>query len=61
MWMKEFSYLISVVKEFIVELWELRNMAVMLVLPPTLTPRGEIWIREVLVNWGMVRMVEVVS
>ena len=46
-------------KEFIVKLWELRKQkytAITHVLAPTLTPRGGIWVREVLVHWGMVRM-----
>ena len=54
----------AAVKEFLVEMWEFRKLRLYVVahvLAPTMTPRGEIWIREVLVHWGMIRMVEVVS
>ena len=52
MWREDFSYLLSVVKDFIVELWELRKLNLYsnntCPIPPALTPRGGIWVMEVL-------------
>ena len=56
LWEDDFSSLLSIVKEFIVDVWESRKFNV---LAPSLTPRGGILVR--MISCGMVGMAGVVS
>ena len=60
LWENDFSTLMSIVKDFIADVWENPNcMVKMCVLAPSLTPQGEILVR--MVSCGMVGMARVAS
>ena len=62
LWEDDFSPLLSIVKEFIVDVWESKNLDYMVkmhALAPSLTPRDGILVR--MVSCGMVGMAGVVS
>ena len=63
LWEDDFSSLLSIVKEFIVDVWESRKLKIIMVkmhaLAPSLTPRGGILVR--MVSCGMVGMAGMVS
>ena len=60
LWEDDFSLLLSIVKEFLIDVLETRNyIVIMHVLAPSLTLRGGILVR--MVSCGMVGMAGVVS
>ena len=63
LWEDDFSSLLSIVKEFIVDVWESRTLRLYMMkmhaLAPSLNPRGGILVR--MVSCGMVGMAGVVN